>query len=145
MYELEGSRRRADQREVLRGGTFGRGEKGRHLQGGESTPEKERHGAGKVVGVRQSVLGAVGKHQERRIKDGGFEKFSKSYFISNLEKAKRNYEASVVREKLSCQRKYPSADAKNFVFDADLSKTGDLIRTFTKYRDKEGGLFEITG
>ena len=62
-----------------------------------------------------------------------------------MEKAKRNYEAGVAREKLSFQRKYPSADAKNFVFDAHLLKTGDLIRTFTKYRDEEGGLFEITG
>ena len=75
----------------------------------------------------------------------GFEKFSGSYFGSNLEKARRNYEAAVAREKFSFQRKYPSAEAKNFVFDADLSKTGDLIKTFTKYRDKEGGLFEITG
>ena len=75
----------------------------------------------------------------------GFEKFSKSYFGSNLEKARRNYETGVAREKLSFQRKYHSADAKNFVFDADLSKTGDLISTFTKYRDKEGSLFEITG
>ena len=75
----------------------------------------------------------------------GFEKFSESYFGSNLEKERRNYESGVAREKLSFQRKYPSADAKDFVFDADLSKTGDLIRTFTKYRDKEGGLFEITG
>ena len=73
------------------------------------------------------------------------EKFAKSYFGSNLEKARRNYEAGVAREKLSFQGKYPSADAKNFLFDADLSKTEDLIRTFTKYRDKEGGLFEITG
>ena len=75
----------------------------------------------------------------------GFEKFSKSYFGSNLGKARRNYEAAVAREKLSFQRKYPSTDAKDFVFDADLSKTGDLIRTFTKYRDKEGSLFEVTG
>ena len=75
----------------------------------------------------------------------GFEKFSKSYFGSNLEKARRNYETGVAREKLSFQTKYPSADAKDFVFDADLWKTGDLIRTFTKYRDKEVSLFEITG
>ena len=46
----------------------------------------------------------------------GFEKFSGS----NLEKARRNYEAGVAREKLSFQRKYPSADVKDFVFDADL-------------------------
>ena len=39
-----------------------RGEKGRHLQGGENTLEKERHGVGKMVGVRQSVLGAAGRH-----------------------------------------------------------------------------------
>ena len=68
----------------------------------------------------------------------GFEKFSESYFDSNLEKVKRNYETGVAREKLSFQRKYPSANLENFVFEADLSKTGDLIRTFTKYRDKEG-------
>ena len=74
-----------------------------------------------------------------------FEKFSKSYFGSNLEKVRRNYEVGVAREKFSFQRKYPSADAKDFIFHADLSRTGDLIRTFTKYRDKEGGLFEITG
>ena len=68
----------------------------------------------------------------------GFDKFSKSYFGSNLEKARKNYEAAVAREKLSFQRKYPSADVKDFVFDAGLSKTGDRIRTFTKYRDKRG-------
>ena len=71
----------------------------------------------------------------------GFEKFSKGYFGSNLEMASRNYETGVARKKLYL---YPSADAKNFVFDADLSKTGDLIRTFAKYRDKED-LFDITG
>ena len=87
-----------------------------------------------MIGIRQSVLGAM-----------GFEKFSKSYFGSNLENARRNYEAGVAREKLSFQRKYPSADVKDFVFNADLSKTGDLVRTFTKHRDKEGSFFEITG
>ena len=75
----------------------------------------------------------------------GFEKFSKSYFGSNYEKARRNYEAGISREKLSFQRKYPSANVKNFVFDADLSKTGNLVRTFTKYKDKEGIFNEITG
>ena len=74
-----------------------------------------------------------------------FEKFSRSYFGSNLEKAGRNYEAGVACEKLSFQKRYPSADAKDFVFDAKMSKTGDLIRTFTKYRNKEEGLFEFTG
>ena len=63
----------------------------------------------------------------------GFEKFSKSYFGSNLERARKNYEAGVAREKLSFQRKYSSADA-------DLLKTGDLIRIFTKYRDRGGSL-----
>ena len=106
-----GPRRRTNHRKVLRGGTFRRGEKGRHLQGGENTPEKERHGTGEVVGVRQSVLGTVGKHPERSSfltavvrkkhnKNMGFEKFSKSYFGSNLEKARRNYEVGVAREKL---------------------------------------------
>ena len=74
----------------------------------------------------------------------GFEKFSKSYFGSNYEKAKRNYELGVSREKFSFQRKYPSANVKNFVFDADLSKDGNLIRTFTRYRDEDGSLPEIT-
>ena len=31
----------------------------------EDTLKEERHGAGKVVGVRQSVVGTVGKHPER--------------------------------------------------------------------------------
>ena len=62
----------------------------------------------------------------------GSEKLSKSYFGVNYEKAKRNYE-------------FPSANLKNFVFDADLSKTGDLIRNFTKYIDKEVIFYEITG
>ena len=75
----------------------------------------------------------------------GFEKFWSSYFGSNLEKAKRNYEVGVAREKFSFQRKYSSADVKDLVFDADLSKTGDLIRTFTKYGDENENLFEITG
>ena len=75
----------------------------------------------------------------------GFEKFSKSYFGVNYEKAKRNYELGVSREKLSFQRKYPSANIENFVFDADLTKEGDLIRNFTKYIDKEGIPYEITG
>ena len=74
----------------------------------------------------------------------GFEKFSKSYFGVNYEKARRNYEVGVSREKLSFQRKYPSANVKNFVFDADLTKAGELIRTFTKYKDKEGIFYEIT-
>ena len=31
------------------------------------------------------------------------------------------------------------------MFDADLTKTGNLIRTFTRYRNENGELFEITG
>ena len=75
----------------------------------------------------------------------GFEKFSKSYFGVNYEKAERNYELGVSREKFSFQRKYPSANVTKFVFDADLSKDGDIIRTFTKHKDKEGIPYEITG
>ena len=74
-----------------------------------------------------------------------FEKFSKSYFGSNYEKAKKNYEEAIKREKLEFKRKYPSADISKFVFDADLFKTGDLIRTFTRYKNGNGNLFEITG
>ena len=75
----------------------------------------------------------------------GFEKFSKSYFGRNYEKAKRNYELGVFREKQNFQRKYPSANLNDFVFDADVTKDGNLIRTFTKSRDKEGISYEITG
>ena len=58
VYELEDH----DRRKVLRGGTFRRGEKGRHLQGGENTPKEERHGVGEMVGIRQSVLATVKRH-----------------------------------------------------------------------------------
>ena len=75
----------------------------------------------------------------------GFEKFSRSYFGENYEEAKENYETGVAHERLSLQRKYPGADTKNFVFDADLSKTGNVKRTFTRYRNENGELFEITG
>ena len=48
-------------------------------------------------------------------------------------------------EKLKFQRKYPSADISKFVFDADVSKTGDLLTTTTKYRNDNGELFDIMG
>ena len=69
-------------------------------------------------------------------------KYSKSWFGN---KAKRNYRNGVSMEKLKFQRQYPSADISKFVFDADLSKTGDLLRTETKYRNKNGETFDITG
>ena len=76
----------------------------------------------------------------------GFEKFNEAYFGSNLEKAKRNYEAVCCPSKVSFfSRKYPNADIGKFVFDSDLSNTGDLLRTFTKYRDENGETFDITG
>ena len=76
----------------------------------------------------------------------GFEKFSKSYFGSDLEKARRKTTRPALPAKNSrSKKKYPNTDAKDFVFVGYLSNTEDLIRTFTKYRDKEGGLFEITG
>ena len=74
-----------------------------------------------------------------------FEKFSRSYFGSNYEKAKKNYEEATKRERLEFKRKYPSADISKFVFDADMSETGDLTRTFTRYKNENGELFEITG
>ena len=74
-----------------------------------------------------------------------FGKFSRSYFGSNYEKAKKNFELATRRERLEFQRKYPSADISKFVFDADLSKTGDLLTTTTKYRNDNGELFDITG
>ena len=73
-----------------------------------------------------------------------FGKFSKSYFRSNYKKAKKNFELATERERLVFERKYPSADISKFVFDADLSKKGDLLTTTTKYRNN-GELFDITG
>ena len=74
-----------------------------------------------------------------------FEKFSKSYFGSNYEKAKKNFELATTRQGLEFQKKYPSADISKFVFDADLSKTGDLLTTTPKYRNDNEELFDITG
>ena len=74
-----------------------------------------------------------------------FGKFSKSYFGSNYEKARKNFELATNRERLEFKRKYPNADISKFVFDADLSKTGDLLTTTTKYRNDNGELFDIKG
>ena len=74
-----------------------------------------------------------------------FSKFSKDYFGSNYRKAERNYRNGVAIERSRFQKKYPSADISKFVFDANLTQTGDLIRTFTRYRNESGELFEITG
>ena len=74
-----------------------------------------------------------------------FGKFSKSYFGSNYEKARKNFELATTRERLEFKKEYPSADMSKFVFDADLSKTGDLLTTTTRYRNDNGELFDITG
>ena len=74
-----------------------------------------------------------------------FSKFSKDYFGSNYRKAERNYRNGIAIERSRFQKKYPSADISKFVFDANLTQTGDLIRTFTRYRNENGELFEITG
>ena len=42
-----------------------------------------------------------------------FEKFSRSYFGSNYERAKRNYESAVEREKLKFKREYPDANVSS--------------------------------
>ena len=74
-----------------------------------------------------------------------FSKFSKDYFGSNYRKAERNYRNGVAIERSRFQKRYPSADISKFVLDADLTETGDLIRTFTRYKNENGELFEITG
>ena len=74
-----------------------------------------------------------------------FEKFSRSYFGSNYEKARINYESAVEREKSKFKREYPDANVNDFLFDADLNASGDVIRSFTRYRNEGGELFEITG
>ena len=58
-----------------------------------------------------------------------FEKFSRSYFGSNYEKARRNYESAVDREKSKFEREYPDADVNDFLFDADLNESGNVIRS----------------
>ena len=72
-----------------------------------------------------------------------FEKFSRSYFGSNYEKAKKNFELATKRERFKFKKEYPSADISKFVFDADLSETGDLIIATTKYKNENGELFDI--
>ena len=74
-----------------------------------------------------------------------FEKFSKSYFGSNYEKARINYESAVDREKSKFEREYPDADVNDFLFDADLNASGNVVRSFTRYVNEDGELFEITG
>ena len=74
-----------------------------------------------------------------------FEKFSRSYFGSNYEKTRRNYESAVEREKSKFKSEYPDADVNDILFDADLNASGDVIRSFTRYRNEGGELFEITG
>ena len=61
------------------------------------------------------------------------------------EKAKRNYESAVDREKSKFKNEYPNADVNDFLFDADLNASGNVIRSFTRYRDEDGELPEITG
>ena len=53
-----------------------------------------------------------------------FEKFSRSYFGSNYEKARRNYESAVEREISKFKREYPDANVNDFLFDADLNARG---------------------
>ena len=72
-----------------------------------------------------------------------FERFSRSYFGSNYEKAKRTYETAVAEVKLDFERRYPTADISKFVFDADITKNGDLRRAWFKYRNKFGETFDI--
>ena len=74
-----------------------------------------------------------------------FEKFSRSYFGSNYEKARENYESAVDREKSKFKKEYPNADVNDFLFDADLNESGNVVRSFTKYRNENEELFEITG
>ena len=65
VYELEDHEGEPIIGNFLRGGTFHREQERRHLQSGKDTPKEEWHGTVKVVGVRQSVVGTVGKHPER--------------------------------------------------------------------------------
>ena len=74
-----------------------------------------------------------------------FEKFSRSYFGSNYEKARKNYESAVDREKSKFEKEYPDADVNDFLFHADLNESGDVVRSFTKYKNENAELFEITG
>ena len=74
----------------------------------------------------------------------GFKNLPKSFFGVNYEKAKRNYELAVSREKLKFQRKYPSANLEDFIFDADLARNRDVVGTSIKYR-RDKSLPDIRG
>ena len=43
------------------------------------------------------------------------------------------------------KREYPNANVNDFLFDANLNASGYVIRSFTRYRNEGGELFEITG
>ena len=74
----------------------------------------------------------------------GFKNLPKDFFGSNYEEAKRNYELAISREKLKFQKKYPSANLKDFIFDADLARNGDVVGTSVKYK-KDRSLPDIKG
>ena len=74
----------------------------------------------------------------------GFKNLPKDFFGSNYEEAKRNYELPISREKLKFQKKYPSANLKDFIFDADLARNGDVVGTSVKYK-KDRNLPDIKG
>ena len=74
----------------------------------------------------------------------GFKNLPKEFFGNDYEKEKRNYELAVSREKLKFQRKYPSANLEDFIFDADLARNGDVVGTSVKYK-KDRSLPNITG
>ena len=68
----------------------------------------------------------------------------KEFFGNNYEKAKRNYELTVSREKLRFQRKYPYANVDDFIFHADIARNGDVVGVSTKYKkDKSDYIYNF--
>ena len=74
----------------------------------------------------------------------GFKNLPKEFFGNHYERAKRNYELATSREKIKFQEKYPYANVKNFIFDADVARNGDVVGTSVKYK-KIRSLPDITG
>ena len=74
----------------------------------------------------------------------GFKNLPKEFFGNNYEKAKRNYELAVSREKFKFQEKNPYANLNDFIFDADVARNGDVVGTSVKYK-KDKSFPDIRG
>ena len=100
-----------------------------------------------MVRLRQPILGAVKRYKKYRInrKPWVSKNSRKVILVLTTKKLKEITNWACFERNEIFKKKYPSANLKNFVFDADLTKDGNLIKTFTKYKDEEGVSYEISG